>query len=474
MKLRNLGTLLVFSTIFATTWGRASVAHEALQAALGVVSVSNCVLSLTEATRKLDSMTPQDYLDEFSRVSELRADLWADKLALHEKLRAFHSQATLAPECANAFRATLRAVRTIEDYAQDYQFRNNPTQVPFPDNAWAKDNVHVLRSPRFSDFDLNADLETGDVILTRGNAYSSTAISQLGEFDTQFSHISIVYKDERGRLWTVESHIEVGSFVRPLKDHIADSNRRVLVLRPSDRELARKAGEMIFKKVRDHSRRRGNIRYDFGFSMADSRQLFCSELVSHAFELASNGEVKIPFVQSRLMTRKQGFVRLLEITAEQSFIPADIEIDPRFEIVAEWRDAGRMQDTFEKDALMQSVYDWNDRLHYTLIQGSNGKSRLYRNLVWPLRRIPILKIPFREKLPLNMSRRLIGYFGVLEGVGELLQRKLQQENARVVESRGLPLFASEARALLETYRAEDAVATRRRLHRMYRPLRARH
>jgi hypothetical protein len=330
----------------------------------------------------------------------------------------------------------------------------------------------VKRNPRFAQFDMTKDLRSGDLVLSRGNAYTSAAISQLGEFDTQFSHLSIVHVDDKGRTWTVEAHIEVGSFVRPLKDHIEDENRRIAVFRHPDEALAKKAAAYIFERVRKASQgRTGNIHYDFGFDMSEDKKLFCSEVISHAFDVASEGAVKMPFIKSKLMTRKPTFVEKLGIKVDESFVPADLEVDPRFELVAEWRDAKRMVDTFEKDALLQSVFDWNDRLGYEMQQASSMTSLIYRNVVWPMRRIPILKNYFKEDLPIYMSRSLIGYFGVIDTMGKLLQGKLAVENKLAIEKRGVPLTGAESRVVLEAYRVRELKLKKQPLHFMYHPLR---
>lgn len=448
----------------------ASRSHQSVSAVLGGLSADNCVSSLSGLTAELDAMDAQDYLSELQNRPELQSELWSDKLALHAKLRAFADAGNLNRACANAFRGALRAIRTIEDYAEENEFRHRAAGAVVPDTAFAPGNTHVRKNPKFgADFDMQNDLKTGDIILSRGGAYTSAAISQLGEFDTQFSHMSVVYVDPQKKVWTVEAHIEVGSFVRPLKDHIADKNKRTMLFRFRDPVVAERAGRMIFEKVRDYSRAHGNIHYDFGFDPISHKSLFCSETVSYAYELGSDGKVLLPMFDSRLDQRKPSFVKMLGITVDRSFIPADIEIDPRFEVVSEWRDGNALLDMLQKDYLLQSVYDWNDRLGYQLIQGSSRTSVLYRDLVWPLRRVPLLKIPFKDKLPIYMSRDLIGYFGVIDTLGKLLQGKLNEADRARIQERDLPLLPSEARDVLETYRQEDLSARKPKLHRMFRP-----
>src|SRR5690606_16262023 len=151
-----------------------------------------------------------------------------------------------------------------------------------------EDSKYLRMNPRYSDRNLLNVLRSGDVILSRGKAYTSAAISNLGEFDTQFSHLSFVYQDEEGKFWTIESHIEVGAFVRDLEDHIDDKNARTVVFRYQDPELAHQAAKAAFEKVKTAFYTRGPINYDFGFDKQDSSELFCSEVVSHGFDLVTN------------------------------------------------------------------------------------------------------------------------------------------------------------------------------------------
>jgi hypothetical protein len=100
---------------------------------------------------------------------------------------------------------------------------------------------------------------------------------------------------------------------------------------------------------------------------------------------------------------------------------------------------------------------------------SSKKSLFYRNIVWVLRRTPILKTFVKEKLPMNMSRKLIGYFGVLESIGELLHEKLRKSDEEAIKTRGLPLLKSERYQLLDQVREDDLKLKRPKLHKMFRP-----
>jgi hypothetical protein len=451
----------------------ASDVRGVLKDTMQLLNPKNCVEKMKLIEQTLSALTPEEHLQELaqSRPEVLGKELWDFKLKVHEKLRVFYQDAKLERDCANAYRGALRSVRFLEDLVQEHQLRNNTENVAFPSSAWEDGNIHVRKHPQHKDFVLKKDVKSGDVILTRGNAYTSAAISSLGEFDTQFSHMSLVHVDEAGKVWTVEAHIEVGSFVRPLEDHIEDNNFRTMIFRFDNPEIAAKAAKYAFERVKKASDTKGNILYDFGFSMDDGgEKLFCSEVVSHAYEVASNKSVLLPIYESRLQIRKPSFVQDIGITADESFIPADIEIDPRFSIVAEWRDANRVNDIHEKDAILQAMFVWVDAHGYKMKQASSWNSFVYRNVAWPLRRVPFLKKYFKDKMPINMSRKLIGYFGVLESIAELMHKEVGPANKKAIEERGLPLLREEKFAVLEEFRLKDQASRKKKLHKMFRPV----
>ncbi len=462
-------SLMLFSLLIYPLTSSADV-RPILRETIESLKFDNCVQKMGHVDSVLASLKSSDYQEELKGAGpeNLSVELWDFKIKVHTLLRSFHQKGSLSRDCANAYRGALRAIRYVEDLVQEHQFRAGGAE--FPSSAFTAGNVHVKRAPKFKDFDMIKDLKSGDVILTRGNAYTSAAIASLGEFDTQFSHMSLVYIDQDKKIWTVEAHIEVGSFVRPLEDHIKDNNYRTMIFRFDDEKMAAKAAEMMFVKVRDASKKSGNILYDFGFDMKENEKLFCSEVISYGFSLASDSKLQIPLYTSRLLLRKPSFVKNLGITENESFIPADVEVDPRFQVVAEWRDAARVQDNHEKDAILHAMFEWADEFDYRMIQGSSKTSRLYRNVVWPLRRVPILKRYFKDKLPINMSRTLIGYFGVLESTAEVLHKELKAANDKAIASRSLPLLREEAHKVLDDFRINDASLRKPKMHQMYRPL----
>jgi hypothetical protein len=419
---------------------------------LETLNPSNCSSSLTELAVRLKSAS---YAEENLR------GLFLSKIALHEKIKSF-ARDEYSLECATAARSVFKTIRTLEDY----NTIQNASLVS-SESAFVPGNPTLQKHPSLPDFEPLRDLRSGDILLTRGNAHTSGAIANLGEFDTVFSHMSVVYRDPQNKLWTVEAHIEVGSFVRPIEDHIKDGNVRTVVFRYEDAAKAQAAAKFVFEKVKKASETKGNIDYDFSFDSEDSEKLFCSEVIAHAFKEVTDGKVVIPFYPSRLDQRKQAFVKRLGIEVKESFIPADIEVDPRFTLVAEWRNAQKMSESLKKDAVIRAMYKWTEEESYHLVQASSGKSLLYRNFAWPMRRIPLLKNLVKEQLPLNMTRKLVGLFGVIDASGELLLSVLDE---KIASQKDASLAdPEEMYQILNDFRLESSKGSKK-LHRYYRPM----
>jgi hypothetical protein len=464
---------LIFIQLFVfyahLSWAKAPLLHQLSLHAENLTS-ENCKSLSLDLNQKLTNVKALDLKGIFNDLGprEFSQKLWHSKQALHQRIKQLHQEMNYSADCARSLRPIFRHIRLLEDLSEEYQARNN-LGLAVSSSAFSMKNPQVHKAPGFETIELSQDLESGDLLLTRGNAFTSAAIASLGEEDTQFSHLSLVYKDEKNKIWTIEAHIEVGSIVRPLEAHIKDSNFRTMVLRFEDKKLAARAANFAFETVKKASETTGNINYDFGFDMDEDQNLFCSEIVSWSFSKVSDNQIQVPLIKNRVLMRKSSFVNDLEINIQESFIPADLEIDPRFKIIAEWRDANRVNDSHEKDAILQAMYRWVDDFGYRMINGSSRKSKFYKHIVWYMRRIPLLKNYVKEKLPLNMSRKLIGFFGVLDSVGEWLQIRLQPANKQTIEARGIPLLPEEKYQFLNDLRLADLKLKKQRLHKMFRP-----
>ena len=391
-------------------------------------------------------------LDKAHFSSYSREELWDLKMNIRREMHEAFDKGDFDQECSIIARDLFYKIRHKEDYLDDENFRHDGIEVL--DHSF-EDSKYLRVNPEFEGRDLYKLLRSGDIILSRGKAYTSAAISNLGEFDTQFSHMSFVYQDENGKFWTIEAHIEIGSFVRELEDHIEDKNARTVVFRYQDSELAHQAAKAAFEKVKTTFETKGPINYDFGFDKTDSSELFCSEVVSHGFDLVTDKSIDIPLYESEIFKRKPKIVKQLGLKSEKSFIPADIEVDPRFTMISEWKNPKIIADILQKDAVVHALFKWSDEEGHVLQQASTGTSILYRNIVWPMRRVPFLKRFFVDKLPLNMSREMIGYFGVLETIGKILHDEIARAENSILKEESRLMTAQEKAQLLDEFRMQN-------------------
>ncbi len=155
-------------------------------------------------------------------------------------------------------------------------------------------------NPRFSASPFR--FEPGDVILERGMAHNSAAIARIGDVDSQFSHVAMVARGDRGEPVIVEALIEEGSVVTPVHKALSHNLGRAVLFRHRDADLALRASDLVRDHIRRHQAPR--ILYDFSMQPDGYKQLFCAKLVRLAFAMASTADVLLPSFPTKLRHEK--------------------------------------------------------------------------------------------------------------------------------------------------------------------------
>jgi hypothetical protein len=268
--------------------------------------------------------------------------------------------------------------------------------------------------------------------------------------------LAIFYRDDKTHVESViEAHIEFGSVVTPFAKYRADGKLRASVYRYPDAQLAHEAAKYMYQKVKDAADRGDNIKYDFGLDMQTDERLFCSELVYWAYRHASNDQLKLPLNLSVLDPRVSKFHQSIGIFVNQAFLPADMEIETRFQWVAEWRDYSQIRSTHIKDASLNSMYNWMAEKNYVL--HPTAKSFWLSWTAFPARQIPWLGTwLLGDKFPPYMQRSVFKTIVTLDGVHGLLIGNLEKANAAAQKSRGIGLSVPEMMDYMEALRVEDS------------------
>src|SRR4029079_9855606 len=131
------------------------------------------------------------------------------------------------------------------------------------------------------------------------------------------------------------------------------------------------------------------------------------KLVRKAYGLASDQKYLLPTFTTRFDMKNRDFVERIGVTAKETFAPADIELEPDFDLIAEWQDYRVTSRLRLQDLLMDRLFLW---------MGRDAWSPPRRR--WEARRMDRVFLGmeqqasrFKEDLPI----KLVGIFGQLSG-----------------------------------------------------------
>lgn len=386
----------------------------------------------------------------------LKQTLFEIRLALRDRIWEWYQAGAFSIEAQNALRDVFRIMR----YATDMLGELNIGYKRMGRTGWGRKaftgtdhNTHV--HPQYYN-GVDIPFQSGDVLLMRGSAFNSAAIARIGDVDTQFSHLSMIHIDENGRASVVESLIEDGAVITPLEQALDCGCGRSVLYRCKDPDLAARAADEIFERVnKSQSPLGGRIVYDFTMELDGYEKLFCSKLVRQAYDMASNSETLVPAFPTRLTMQNRDFFDRIGVTVDETFAPGDIDIDPRFDLVAEWQDY-RLTSTLRlQDMLMTKLLEWMERYGYVfeedtvirlialLGRGSSFLSDDARSLIAGV-------VP---KVPRNMSRRVVATIAMLHKTGEDLLDPLDALEQDTIQMTGRPLHPRDIFEHLERVRA---------------------
>ena len=187
---------------------------------------------------------------------------------------------------------------------------------------------------------LGVSVHSGDFLVSRGGAQVSALIAVGNDYAGNFSHVALVYVDDKTSLASViESRPKTGVAVHPLEEYLGDVKLRVMVLRLRADLPALKTEPMIPHKaaalaLADARSRR--IPYDVEMDLQDDKRMNCSEVVSSAYR-----KVGIRLWMGMSSISSPGVTSWLAAMGVRHFEtqePSDLEYDPQVRVVAEWRD----------------------------------------------------------------------------------------------------------------------------------------
>ncbi len=392
------------------------------------------------------------------RAPALIQQLFYTRMELRKHLRTWQSDGLLTAQVERALRDLFRAMRYGADMLGEIGigFRRL-TNGARPLTAFRGRDMNTLINPNF---DERRDLpfQSGDVILVRGRHHNSAAIARIGDIDSQYSHLCIIYVDPKGYNWVVEVLIEDGGTIQPLEDALNHDLGRAIVLRHRDSALAQRAAFIAHEHVKQSLSRYGKpILYDFTMRNDGTKRMYCSKLIRYAFERASEGKYVLPSFPTRLAMTNQDFFKRIGVTADVTFAPGDLELEPDFDVVAEWQDYRTTASLRHQDIVMDKLFAWMEdyQLKFKETFLINVVSWFGRRAAGFSNTVKSVMSEVVPKVPSHMPRRTIATIAMLHKTADPLMHEIDALELERIELFGHPLHPREVGEYLERVREKS-------------------
>ncbi len=418
---------------------------------------SNCMEFLTRFQAMMAPEKIQDFDMQALKASaeQTLQTLWETRQAMHEKLAA------LPENCVQESRGAFRVVRFLEDYIGEWTRAQRPLD-PTGFDFFSQPVPIVEKNDAYLSFTANPsekfEFRNGDLLITRGVSYLSANIARIGTSETQFSHVVFYHRDAAsGKQETIESYVGEGVGTYDINYALRNENARIMVLRAKDASLADRAANQMYTRVTQAVAAGAPIQYDFQFEWDNPDKMSCAEVARAAFKAASSNQVVIPQYPSQIQFRNTDYIERIGMGNGWTFAPGDMELDPRFELVAEWRDLRLTRDSRQKDAILTEMFKWMEEKNYVL--HDTFTSSLAGKLVWPSSHTvfwPLVrKATGAPGSTPKVPKRVFQTMALLNEVGKAFLGKVKALDADHEKQTGWPMNMTELYQAIEALRSED-------------------
>lgn len=309
------------------------------------------------------------------------------------------------------------------------------------------------------------ELESGDLLVTRGTSFFSATLSSITENPGDFSHFVLVHKNNMdNKVETLESYAQTGGISRYDIDYaLKNENARILWLRPKFQSVARKGAEYFYQQIlAEEAGLKSRTKYDYFMDLKTEDHMTCSEIAYWSYLKASQGAIQIPESKSKLPDTLAPILNLAKIPKEPMLSPQDMEVDSRFEMLAEFRDYRLVQDSRMRDAILRNIFSWMNQKGYKLHH--NRDSFLLSYFIHPISKTPLwpmVKGMLNISMPEDAPKGFVRLLYQINDISENIYSHLKTQNNQKMKSTGFPLTKSEMDLVIENLRANDLYSFRR-------------
>lgn len=412
--------------------------------------ISNELLSLN-----YNQFSNSDYAQSSDEILRL---LFSAKI----KLRVFLSSIDYSNGMVNkldlevAVRRLLNFIRYAEDYISEAAIKNekisNKQTITFEGGSKYNQNKY---GEAFS----VASLQSGDVILIRGSTAISSSIARISYSPSTSSHLALVYKDEKSNQgYLLEAISDKGVIMTDLKTALSEPLSRVTVFRSVDQGLSKKAAQFAYDEYRKKEIQGERLKFDFTLDMTYNCRYFCSKFVSWVYDVASDGQVILPKYRSNLVRENNSFKNRIGVSpsTEYSFLPSDIDLDPRFELIHEFRNPQMTPFIRLDDFVTDKIFEWIDKENLDF--NPSRFMRIFSNVIVMMAQYKILNLGLR-KLNINLnpetSAELVSTVAIMKFTIEKIKSAIIPELAKHYNAVGSNLSPYKVYELIENYKNKN-------------------
>lgn len=452
-KIFCVGIILNSSLVVANTVGKL----EFLRSEVNCAEISKGISSLTEE-------------ELFSDLQKLSQDQRAKELVLIQyhswnlRLQINHELVNLKT-CEKQVRSMINLLRGLEDLAglifsqapqkvgADIDFQKEPIPMVQGSSAYG----YYTREGLFNNAPIK--LESGDLLVTRGTSFFSATLSSITENPGDFSHFVLVHKnDVDNKVETLESYAQTGGIARyDIEFALKNENARILWLRPKFSEMAKAGSEYFYQQIlAEEKGLKKKTKYDYYMDLTTQDRMTCSEIAYWSYLKASNGQIAIPESKSKMPATLAPILDLVKIPKTPMLSPQDMEVDSRFEMLAEFRDYRLVQDSRMRDAVLRNIFSWVNHKNYLLHHNVN--SFLLSYLIHPISKTPLwpmVKGVLNISIPKDAPKGFVRLLYQINDISEKIYTELSAKNSEKMKSTGLPLTKNEMDQVIEFIRTQD-------------------
>jgi hypothetical protein len=260
----------------------------------------------------------------------------------------------------------------------------------------------------------NTPLCQGDIVISKGDAGSSSFLARISDYPGNYSHSTIPYIDNKKNIFFIEAFIEDGVKLRtPSADYINDPKTKLMIYRNINPQIVKssvvaidKLYQIIMTNLKGSNPfTTAAFQYDFKMDATNSDRLFCSEVSYYAYGL----NTAIPSYQNPYSVEYWSYVNdptrniVLSgfLNAKTHFpAPSDIELNPNYDVVTMQFNSTKLSADRMRVALIDVLEQVMNENQQQVITSINMLGKLGNQIVDP--KIIKLKLSMFQNLGISL------------------------------------------------------------------------